>query len=108
MLPIVTRPIVKHMAKSVLAAGLIASGTLFTATALTVPAMPAFAACDPGTKIDKSTVNVARTVIQRAGYSKVQDLKKGCDNYWHGIAKKNGVETHVLMTPDGQVMTEGD
>lgn len=103
--------------KSILAAGLIAAGgaALFGAS-LVVPATvgvaafsaPAYAACDPGTRIDGSTVADARSEMQKAGYSDIHDLKKGCDNYWHGIAMHDGSETHVVATPKGKVMTEGD
>jgi hypothetical protein len=35
-------------------------------------------------------------------------LKKSCDNFWHGRASLNGMETNVLVTPDGRVRPEGD
>jgi hypothetical protein len=103
--------------KSILAAGLIAAGgSAALGAAFVLPAAvglagfstPAYAACLPGAKIDKSTAAEARSEMQKAGFSKVHDLKKGCDNYWHGIAMKNGSETHVVASPQGKVMTEGD
>lgn len=66
------------------------------------------AACDPGVKIDRSTVADARKKIEAAGYQKVSDLKKGCDNYWHAKAQKNGTPVFVVLAPDGKVMEEGD
>jgi hypothetical protein len=103
--------------KGALAAGLAAAGGIgFFGVSLALPATvglvgstaPAYAACDPGTKIDKSTAAEARSEMQKAGFTKVRDLKKGCDNYWHGVAMKGGKETHVVAAPDGKVMTEGD
>jgi hypothetical protein len=66
------------------------------------------AACTAGAKIDKSTADDAKRKMQKAGYSRIHDLKKGCDNYWHGIAVKDGNETHVVLSPQGTVMPEGD
>jgi len=41
------------------------------------------------------------------GLHQVRGLQKGCDNSWHGIAVKDGNESHVVLTPQGQVMREG-
>jgi hypothetical protein len=68
----------------------------------------AHAACDAGDKIDKSTVSDARKKIEAAGYRKVNDLKKGCDNYWHAKAEKNGAAVFVVLSPQGEVMQEAD
>ena len=43
--------------------------------------------CEPGDKIDASTAAQARKKIEAAVYRKVGDLKKGCDNSWHGTAE---------------------
>jgi hypothetical protein len=103
--------------KRLLAAGAVAaSGTAVFGASLVLPAAvgvmsgirPAHAACEPGTKIDKSTVADARKEMQKAGYTDIHDLKKGCDNYWHGVATKDGKQTHVVAAPDGKVMPEGD
>lgn len=67
---------------------------------------PAWAACDPGDKPDKTTAADARKRIEAAGYRQVSDLKKGCDNVWHGLATRDGKPVAVLVTPDGQVMLE--
>jgi hypothetical protein len=66
------------------------------------------AACAAGERIDKSTVTDARKAIQAAGYRQIRDLKKGCDNYWHGVATKDGATVNVVVSPKGEVMTEGD
>jgi hypothetical protein len=69
---------------------------------------PAHAACAPGAKIDASTVIDARDAIANAGYSGVHNLKKGCDNYWHGIVSQSGQDSRVVLAPDGKVMPEGN
>jgi len=78
---------------------------------LTGPAFisaPAHGACDPGERIDGSTVADARKKIEGAGYQKVRDLKKGCDNYWHAKAEKDGKPVFVVLSPQGEVMQEGE
>ncbi len=92
------------------------AATIVLAAALTaglglappVGVRPALAACDPGTKIDASTANDARKKIAAAGYKQPHDLKKGCDNYWHGQATKDGAPVYVVLSPQGQVYQEGD
>jgi hypothetical protein len=66
------------------------------------------AGCDPGDKIDGSTATQARQRIEAAGYRSVSDLKKSCDNFWHGMAVKNGVQVRVALSPHGLVELEGD
>jgi hypothetical protein len=68
------------------------------------------AACDPGTKIDGSTAADARKKIEKAGYRNVTDLRKGCDNAWHGKAEKEGQSVNVVLTPppEGLVLEEGE
>jgi hypothetical protein len=102
--------------KNIVAAGLIAGGIAGTgvvgaavvAAGLDAAFHPALAACLPGAKIDKSTAAQARTKMEKAGYRQVHDLKKGCDNYWHGLATKDGKQTRVVVSPQGEVMPEGD
>lgn len=72
------------------------------------PVRPAYAACDPGDKIDKSTAADATKKIEAAGYSRVHDLKKGCDNVWHAEAMKGGASAYVAVTPAGEVLQEQD
>lgn len=64
--------------------------------------------CEPGDKIDATTAAQARKKIEAAGYRKVGDLKKGCDNSWHGSAEKDGGRVHVVLNPQGLVLPEGD
>ena len=66
------------------------------------------AACDGEDKIDKSTATDAREKIEAAGYQKVRDLRKGCDNYWHATAEKENKSLYVVLTPKGEVMEEGN
>jgi hypothetical protein len=69
---------------------------------------PVHAACDPGDKIDSSTLNDARKKISTAGYQKVSNLRKGCDNYWHATAEKDGEVVYVVLSPAGDVIEEGN
>lgn len=62
--------------------------------------------CMPGDQIDGSTAADARQKIEAAGYTGVTDLNKGCDNYWHGLAVKDGYQTNVVLTPMGEVKEE--
>jgi hypothetical protein len=64
--------------------------------------------CDASDRIDGSSAADAQRKMNAAGYQQVSDLKKGCDNYWHGMAIKGGVATHVSLSPQGLVRSEGD
>ncbi|HWK45893.1 MAG TPA: hypothetical protein VNT30_14320 [Stellaceae bacterium] len=64
--------------------------------------------CDASDKVDGTNTAYAQKKIKAAGYSQVTQLQKGCDSYWHGMAVKDGVATHVALTPDGMVRPEGD
>jgi hypothetical protein len=64
--------------------------------------------CEPGDKIDGSTMGDARKKIEQAGYKKVSGLRKGCDNSWHGKAEKDGAEVRIVLNPQGLVLPEGD
>ena len=82
-------------------------------TALAVAPAPrlvgvAYAGCMPGDKIDRTTAADARKKMEAAGYTKVTNLRKGCDNTWHGDAMKGGAPVHVAVSESGQVMPEGD
>lgn len=66
------------------------------------------AACEPGTKIDSSTASDARKKMEKAGYRKITDLRKGCDNSWHGRAEKDGQPVNIVLNPEGNVLPEGD
>ncbi len=64
--------------------------------------------CAPGDRVDRSTAADARKKIEAAGYRNVGNLKKGCDNAWHGVAVKDGESVHVVLNPEGKVLPEGD
>lgn len=72
------------------------------------PAAAWAAPCEPTDKIDGSTVETARQKIEKAGYRQVRNLKKGCDNFWHGSAVKDGKTVNIVLSPQGTVMVEGD
>jgi len=69
---------------------------------------PAWAGCSVSDKIDNTTAEQTKHKILAAGYTNVADLKKGCDNYWHGVAVKDGAAVDVNVSPSGEVMTEGN
>src|SRR5262249_29944845 len=69
------------------------------------PPHPA-AACEPGEKLDKTTVEDTRKILQKAGYAKARNWRKGCDNTWHATAVKDGAEVSVAVTADGKVVRE--
>jgi hypothetical protein len=64
--------------------------------------------CEASDKIDGSSALDAQKKMNMAGYHQVSALKKGCDNYWHGMAVKDGVATHVSLAPSGLVRSEGN
>ncbi|HYC12642.1 MAG TPA: hypothetical protein VEC75_00235 [Stellaceae bacterium] len=91
------------------------SGALASAGAIAVLSLsgplttrPAYADCMSGERIDASTANDALRRFTAAGYPSVHALRKGCDNYWHGVAERNGAEVNVVLAPSGNVMQEGD
>jgi len=67
---------------------------------------PAWAACEPGTKLDKTTVEDIRKLLQKAGYRDARDWRKGCDNTWHATAVKDGARVDVAVLPDGTIVRE--
>jgi hypothetical protein len=69
---------------------------------------PAQASCEPGTHIDKTTVEGIRDKLIKVGYKNPLHLRKGCDNAWHGTAIRNGTEINVAVTADGHIVREGD
>ncbi len=73
------------------------------AAPLTMGAGAAYAQCMHGERIDGSTAEQARSKIQRAGFSNVGDLRKGCDNFWHGTASQGGQRVGVVLSPAGEV-----
>ncbi len=76
------------------------------AVPMTMGATAAYAQCSHGERIDGSTADQARVKIQRAGYSNVAGLHKGCDNYWHGTANQGAGRVGVVLSPSDEVMVE--
>lgn len=66
------------------------------------------AGCEAGDRIDGSTMDGAKKRMESAGFRGVRELKKGCDNFWHAMATKDGTESRVLLTPKGDVTRDGD
>jgi hypothetical protein len=64
--------------------------------------------CHFGEVIDGSTADDALTKIEAAGFTDVHDLKKSCDNFWHGKASFSGRAVNVVLSPSGNVMLESD
>jgi Peptidase propeptide and YPEB domain len=83
------------------------SGVYALAAVIVLAAGPAWAGCSASDRIDGSTAAQAKSKIEAAGYDQVTGLKKGCDNYWHAIAMKDGASVGVVVSPTGEVMTEG-
>ena len=65
-------------------------------------------ACDPGDRIDGTTAGWAAGKAKEAGYTNVTMERKGCDNFWHGVASKDGQTGRIVVSPAGEVMPEGD
>lgn len=83
------------------------AGVFAFAALVMAAAGPAWAGCSAGDKIDGSTAAEAKQQIEAAGYEQVRVLKKGCDNYWHGTARKDGAAVNVVLSPQGEVVVEG-
>ena len=64
--------------------------------------------CVNGEQIDGSTAEQALAKFEAAGYSNVQILEKGCDNYWHATGTKSGQNGNIVLSPSGDVMPEGE
>ncbi|CCG42410.1 hypothetical protein [Magnetospirillum molischianum] len=64
--------------------------------------------CAPGDRIDASSIEAAQGKIKKAGYRQISSLKKGCDNFWHGTAVRDGQTIHIVLTPKGEVIVEGN
>lgn len=63
--------------------------------------------CTNGEQVDASTAEQALAKFQAAGYSDVQILEKGCDNFWHATGTKGGQSGNIVLSPTGEVMPEG-
>jgi hypothetical protein len=66
------------------------------------------AACPPDARLDGTTADWAIKHILAGGYQGPRNLRKGCDNYWHADALKDGNIVHVVVTPQGELLTEDD
>ena len=64
--------------------------------------------CDASDRIDGSSVDTAKKKMETAGFRQVQGLKKSCDNFWHAKAAKDGAMVNIVLSPQGQVITEGN
>ncbi len=65
------------------------------------------AGCLASDRIDNTTAGEARHRIEAAGYRDVHDMFKGCDNYWHSTAMKDGQRVYVGVSPQGEILHEG-
>jgi peptidase YpeB-like protein len=83
------------------------AGVYTLAAVVMLAAGPAWAGCSATDRIDGTTADMAKHKIEAAGYDHVTGLSKGCDNYWHAIAMKGGASVGVVVSPTGEVMTEG-
>jgi hypothetical protein len=94
----------------ILALVAISQGAVLASATQAQTALPlVLASCEAGAKIDGTTAEQTRKRIEAAGYTQVKDLNKGCDNVWHGTAvDKDGNPGNVMVTPQGQVMPEGN
>ena len=66
------------------------------------------AGCMAGDRIDGTTAEQTKKKLEAAGYSKISELMKGCDNTWHAVAMKSGAPARVAVTSSGQIYPEGD
>lgn len=76
-------------------------------TGQTEPAVPG-PGCHFGEVVDSSTADDARRKIEAAGLTDVRELKKSCDNFWHGKAILSGRPVNVVLSPAGKVMLESN
>ena len=89
---------------ALLAATVLVASPLVGPTHLT----SAQANCAADERVDGSTADQAKRRMEGASFNHVRDLRKGCDNVWHGLAMKDGASVRVAAQPQGQVMQEGN
>jgi len=87
---------------------LVAAAAVLVALLAPFRANLAFAACENGEKIDKTTVEDTRKRLEQAGYKNIRNWRKGCDNAWHATAIQDGAQVSVAVLPDGHIVKEGD
>lgn len=98
-----------HSRRFSLALAIAVAGPVMLPAASEAASIIQLASCEAGVKIDGTTAEQAKKRIEAAGYTQVKDLSKGCDNVWHGNAvNKDGVAGNVMVTPQGEVMPEGN
>lgn len=81
------------------------------AGAVTAPAAPSAEAagdCPAVDRIDGSTAEQAKRKFEKAGFSSVKELRKGCDNFWHAMAVKDGKRVRVVLSPTGEIILDGE
>jgi hypothetical protein len=100
------RPIMATRAHILLASTILALAQFSAVTA--IAAEDKSPGCAPGERIDGTTIESARAKFEKAGYRRVSALKKGCDSFWHGTATQDGQPIHVVLTPTGHVIVEGN
>jgi hypothetical protein len=66
------------------------------------------AACASTDPVNATTAQDATRAMQKAGYTQIKILAKGCDSAWHASAMLNGQPVFVVWNREGQVLTEGD
>lgn len=81
----------------------LAAGLVLSAAALST----AQAACE-GERVDGTTADFARAKMQKAGYTQIRELRKGCDSVWHAVAVKNGQQIRLALPPKGEVLEENN
>jgi hypothetical protein len=89
-------------------ASLLRTAAMLAVAAILAGPTAASAACDPGARIDGTTAGHAKRMIERAGYSQVRVIRKGCDNFWHATAARPGYSGRVVLAPTGEVMPENE
>jgi hypothetical protein len=77
-------------------------------TVTAAPPVEAAGACPPGDRIDSSTAEQAKRKFEKAGFSSVKELHKGCDNFWHTVAVKDGKRVRAVLSPQGEIVLEGE
>lgn len=97
----------KHLIGAAVSAIVFGVVSLQVAHAADAAALPAIG-CEASDKIDGSTAANAVKQMNAAGYTQVTEIKKGCDSWWHGMAVKDGNATHVSLSPQGEVRSEGN
>jgi hypothetical protein len=94
----------KYVLAGAMALGLLGAGVALAPTAI----HPAYAACDPGTRLDGTTADGTRRLLMKQGYSGVKIDQKGCDSVWHVFATKDGKSGRFAVEPSGKIYPEGN